>query len=85
MQLDQELQIDPQGLYKITKLWITKPPVDKSTWTYNTQSKIDVNHGVRMIPKSKYGQCNILMGMDSRVNHGTIRTGEAMIHRRYYY
>ena len=75
------LKIDKNKKYKITKLWITDASqVDKTTWKYPVDSKAyRNNHGSRMKPDTKTGQINILMGMDSRINHGTVRTGDAMI------
>ena len=71
-------KIDKNKKYVITKLWITKPQqVDRSTWTYD--STPDHHHGPRMLPNRKTGQMNILMAMDARINHGTIRTGDAMV------
>jgi hypothetical protein len=73
--------IEKNKLYTITEQWITNDSqVDKSTWTYDPNSKAYINnHGSRMIPDSKTGRFNILMGIDARNNKGTIRTGEAMI------
>ena len=74
-------QITNNKKYIITKLWITKPgQVDTSTWTFNDDHSYPKgHHGPRMIPNSKTGQMNIMMGIDSRVNHGCTRTGDAMI------
>ena len=74
-------KIRPDGLYRISKLWITRPEqVDKSLWTYAPGSpEYANNHGPRMLPDSRTGQMTIMMGMDARINHGTIRTGAAMV------
>ena len=73
-------KIEENKKYVITKLWVTKPEqVDKSTWTYDPMPKGNWVHGSRMLPNSKTGQMNILMAMDARINHGTIRTGDAMV------
>ena len=64
--------------YIITKLW-TNPgeKADRSKW-------LDPNVGAgyggpHMNPKTKTGQMCIMMGMDSRLNHETIRSEEITI------
>ncbi len=72
--------IDKTKMYQFTKLYITdKSQVDKSTWTYDPIPKGGWLHGPRMVPTSRTGQMCILAAMDARINHGTMRTGEAMI------
>lgn len=73
--------ITPDKQYIITKYApTTEDQVDKSTWTYAPGAKeYTTNHGPRMILRTKTGQMNLLMALDSRINHGTIRTGSAMI------
>ncbi len=62
------------------KLWTTRPDqVDKSKWTYGDQSENERHHGVRMIPSTKTGQLNMIMGIEARINPGVIRSGDAML------
>ena len=72
--------IDKTKMYQFTKLWITDASqVDKSKWTYSPMRSQAWLHGPRMAPTSRTGQMCIMAGMDARINHGTTRTGEAMI------
>ena len=70
-------KIQSTTYYKITNLWFTDPSqVDKSVWHYTTENTY---HGLRMLPRTKTGMINILMGIEARTNPGTIRNGEDIV------
>ena len=72
-------QIDPKKQYIINdSLWITRAEqVDKLQWTYGDDCKWP--HGIRMIPSTKTGLLNMMMGIEARINPGVTRTGDAML------
>ena len=77
--MKQSKKINPNNHYKITNLWYTDPShVDKSLWHY-PEGSMNSYHGLRMIPRTKTGMINILMGIEARSNPGTIRNGDDIV------